>query len=123
MLLLFVLATVLGGLGGAVGSVLGNAFGRTGLFVGGLLGGLALSVLAARIAITRGWVSRERFAYTAVGAALGFLLAASIAVNTLSSPVGPLTSPLVIGLGAIAGAVYGRAGGARTDGSGDAPPS
>ena len=108
LVLLYLLATALGGFGGAVGSILGNAFGRIGLFVGGIVGGIALSVLAARIATARGWVPKEGFAYTAAGAALGFLLAASVAVNTLSSPVGPLFGSLLTGLGAVGGAAYGK---------------
>ena len=110
LFLLFVLCTALGGVGGAVGSILGNAFGRVGLFAGGLLGGLGLSLLAARIAQSRGWAPGARFLYPGAGAAVGFLLAASVAVNTLSTPLGPLGSTLLIGLGAVAGAVYGRKG-------------
>jgi hypothetical protein len=108
LVLLYVLATALGGFGGAIGSIVGNAFGRVGLFAGGILGGIALSVLSARIATARGWVPKERFAYTAAGAVLGFLLAASVAVNTLSSPVGPLVGSLLTGLGAVGGAAYGQ---------------
>ena len=39
---LFVAAMLLGGFGGVAGSAIGNAFGRTGLFAGGVLGGLIL---------------------------------------------------------------------------------
>lgn len=115
LVLLFVVSSVLGGFGGAFGSILGNAFGRIGLFAGGLVLGIALSLLSAKIAVARGWVAPDRFAYTAAGAVIGFLLAASVAVNTLSSPIGPLVSPVFIGLGSVAGAVYGR----RTVGQGE----
>lgn len=107
LLLLYIVSTVLGGIGGILGSMLGNAAGRIGLFAGGLLGGAVFSALAARIATVRGWVPKDRFAYTAVGAVVGFLLAASVAVNTLSTPIGPLAGSLLIGLGAVGGAVYG----------------
>jgi hypothetical protein len=40
---------------------------------------------------------------------VGFLLAAAIAVRTLSSPVGPVLSTLLIGTGALVGAAR-RAG-------------
>jgi hypothetical protein len=107
LLRLYLLATLLGGAGGAIGSILGNAGGRVGLFAGGLSGGAVLSLVAAVIASRRGWIPATRFRGAAVGAVLGFLLAASVAVNTLSSPVGPLLSPLLIGAGAVVGTVYG----------------
>ena len=100
---LFVLACILGGLGGLVGSILGGAFGQTGLFIGGFVGGVAIAPLTAKLALWRRWIVAAQYWSTAVGAAAGFLLAATIAVNTLSSPVGPLSSTLLIGLGAVAG--------------------
>jgi hypothetical protein len=41
---------------------------------------------------------------TAAGAALGFLAAAWIATHTLGSPIGPILSTTLIGLGALVGA-------------------
>ena len=101
---LFVLAVVLGGFGGFAGSVIGAAFGRTGLFVGGFLGGILIAPLTAWIAVRRQWVGAQNLLATAIGAAIGFAAAASIAVSTLSSPIGPLLSTLLIGTGAIIGA-------------------
>ena len=101
---LFVTAMVLGGFGGAAGSILGNAFGRTGLYAGGVIGGLVAALLVARTAVWRGWIERERFLPVALGTALGFVAAAGIAVSTLSSPVGPVLSTLLIGAGALLGA-------------------
>jgi len=100
---LFVLACILGGVGGLVGSILGGAFGQNGLFVGGFVGGAAIAPLSAKLALWRGWIAANQYWATAIGAAVGFLLAATIAINTLSSPVGPLSSTLLIGLGAVAG--------------------
>ena len=101
---LFVLACLLGGFGGFAGSVAGAAFGKTGLFVGGFLGGMLIAPLTAWIAVRRHWVDASSFLATAIGAAVGFAAAASIAVSTLSSPIGPLLSTLLIGTGAIVGA-------------------
>lgn len=109
--LLFITAMVLGGIGGFVGSVLGNAGGKQMLFVGGFLGGVLIAPLTARIAVWRRWAEPERLRWVAIGAAVGFLLAAAIAVNTLSSPVGPVLSTMLVGIGAVLGA--GR----------DAPPA
>lgn len=104
---LFIAASILGGLGGFLGSVAGNAFGKAGLFAGGFIGGVLLAPLSALLARKRGWIDASRTVHTAAGAALGFLAAATLAVNTLSSPVGPLISTTLTGLGAIAGARLG----------------
>ena len=90
--LLVLLACFLGGVGGFVGSVIGGAFGREGLFAGGFIGGIAIAPLSARIALWRRWIGPGQFWPTAAGAALGFVAAALVAVNTLSSPVGPVLS-------------------------------
>ena len=104
---LFITASILGGLGGFLGSVAGNAFGKAGLFAGGFIGGVLLAPLSALLARKRGWIDPSRVRHTAVGAALGFLAAATLAVNTLSSPIGPLIATTLTGLGAIAGARLG----------------
>lgn len=107
---LFALISALGGLGAVLGSILGNAAGKTGLFVGALLGGgiaVALGVqLAARLAL----VPTMRITHTTLGALGGFALAALVAVNTLSSPIGPVLSVALIGLGAVFGAARGPSG-------------
>jgi len=101
---LFITACILGGLGGAAGSILGNAAGRTGLFAGGMIGGLLGASLTGPIGRWRGWIGPERVRATALGAALGFLAAALIATQTLGSPVGPVLSTALIGIGALVGA-------------------
>lgn len=100
---LFLTAIIACGLGGAGGSIVGNAFGKTGLWVGGIVGGLAASSISSWIAAKAGWISPSRRARTTVGTAIGFLLAATIAVNTLSTPIGPALSTLLAGLGAVLG--------------------
>ena len=106
MLRLFVLACMLGGLGGFAGSVVGAAFGQRALFVGGVLGGILIAPLTAWIAARRAWIHREKRTATAVGAAAGFAAAAGVAVSTLSSPVGPVFSTLLVGVGAVVGAKW-----------------
>jgi hypothetical protein len=106
---LFVTACVVGGAGGMLGSILGNAMGHTGLFVGGVIGGVAAGFLTGRVAVWRRWVPQDRFWRTALGAAAGFLAAAGVAVSTLSSPIGPVLSTLLVGAGAVLGARGPRA--------------
>jgi hypothetical protein len=109
-IVLFLVACALGGAGGALGSIVGNAFGKSGLWVGGILGGLVASLLVARIALWRHWIARSQFRLTALGAAVGFLLACAVAANTLSSPIGPVMSTLLIGGGAVLGSLLTPSG-------------
>lgn len=106
---LFFTAVIFGGLGGALGSIVGNALGRTGLFAGGIIGGLLGAVATGRVAAGRGWVAPAGWSRVAIGTAFGFLLAAGIAVNTLSSPIGPVLSTVLIGVGAVLGARFASA--------------
>lgn len=107
-LYLFIAATLLGGLGAMFGSILGNSFGRTGLMMGAIFGGLMLSTMAVRIALRRKWIGPAQFRASVIGANIGFILAAVIAVRTLSSPVGPVLSAMLIGAGAVVGSRMGQ---------------
>jgi hypothetical protein len=100
---LFVTACLVGGAGGVIGSMLGSMYGKPGVIVGGVLGGLLAAPLTAGLAVWRRWVNRRRFHATALGTAIGFFAAAAIALLTLSSPVGPMLSTLLIGTGAVLG--------------------
>jgi hypothetical protein len=100
---LFLLLVVAGGSGGLAGSIVGAAFGPKALFAGGFLGGLIASPCAAFLAARFRWIESTDVKSTALGAALGFVAAATVAVITLSSPVGPLLSPLLVGAGGLAG--------------------
>ena len=104
---LFIVMCIVGGLGAAVGSVVGHSFGSRGLFIGAVVGGLLAVGLGARFAAWRGWIVQSQWRMTTLGGMLGFLLAAFIATRTLSSPVGPVLSPLLIGAGAVLGAAIG----------------
>jgi hypothetical protein len=103
-LYLFLVACFLSGLGGVLGSILGHAAGKPGLWIGGIIGGLLGAVAAAAIARRRRWIPHARFYRTAAGAMVGFMAAATLAVNTLSSPVGPILSTFLVGAGALIGA-------------------
>jgi fructose-specific phosphotransferase system IIC component len=112
---LFFLACALGGAGGALGSIAGHSFGKAGLWAGGILGGLLASMLVARIALWRRWIVRSQYWPTALGTVIGFLVACAVVVNTLSSPIGPIMSTLLIGAGAILGSLRARSAADRHD--------
>ena len=102
--LLFAVSCFFGGSGAVLGSILGNAAGRVGLFAGGVVGGLVGASLSSVVARRLGWIRPERLRSTALGATLGFLVAALIATQTLGSPIGPVLSTALIGVGAVLGA-------------------
>ena len=105
---LFVLFIAIGGFGAFAGSVAGGAFGKRALFAGGCLGGVVAVVAAAWLAERFAWIRPHERTGTAIGAAIGFVAAATIAVNTLSSPIGPVLSTLLIGAGALSGRAMSR---------------
>jgi hypothetical protein len=109
---LFAFLTIAGGIGGLVGSIIGAAFGeQRALFIGGFLGGPVMCAVAAWLAGRLRWIPAAEVKGTAIGAAVGFLAAATIAVNTLGSPVGPVLSTLCVGIGGLVGAsIGGRSG-------------
>ena len=100
---LFLLLVIAGGAGALAGSVVGGAFGKIGLFTGGFLGGTLASAAAAYLAARLKWIQPNERAGTACGAVAGFLAAAIVAINTLSSPVGPVLSTLLTGIGGLLG--------------------
>ena len=105
---LFALFVASGGFGGLAGSVLGAAFGKRGLFAGGYIGGVLAVIGGAWLAARLTWLPRVERTGAMIGAAVGFLAAATVAINTLSSPVGPLFSTLLIGAGGLCGRIVQR---------------
>ena len=101
---LFFTAIILSGGAAMGGSIAGSAVGQKGIWVGGVLGGLVGASLSSWLAAKLGWIANSQRARTTIGTAIGFLFAAAIAVNTLSSPVGPVASTILAGLGAVIGA-------------------
>ena len=103
-LMLWALVSVLGGAGTFLGSILGHLVGKSGLYIGAMLGGIAGVYIGTRIAHMRGILGLKRFWPATIGGWLGLVLAAIIAVNHLNTPVIPIASVLLIGLGAAFGA-------------------
>jgi len=103
-LLLFLFVCLLGGIGTFLGSVLGNAFGKTGLYTGAIIGGIVGVAVATKLAVSRKILGPKRYWPATIGGVLGLFLAAIIATNNMSTPIVPLASILLIGLGAVFGA-------------------
>ena len=103
------LSWLLSGIGAVGGSMLGHAVPRPGLFVGALLGGIAGVYVSVRFASWRGWVATSEQRGALLGGVLGFCVAATIAVSTIHTPVGPVLSGAFVGAGVLLGVGASRA--------------
>jgi peptidoglycan/LPS O-acetylase OafA/YrhL len=102
--LLFLLMCGFAGVATFLGSVVGHFLGTTGVFAGAISGGIVGVFVAARVAVSRQILGPKRFAGATIGGVLGLILAAEIATHNMSTPLVPLASILLIGLGAVFGA-------------------
>jgi hypothetical protein len=101
--LVFIAAWVLAGMGAVIGSILGNAAGKVGLFAGAIIGGIVGIGLAVIISSKLRWLpTSDRLAGFA-GGALGFAIAAPIAVSNLHTPVTPMLICGLAGVGSLLG--------------------
>jgi hypothetical protein len=104
----FLTAWALTGLGAVVGSILGNAVGRAGLFAGAVIGGLlGLSAAVAGLARLQ-WLAPEDRRGAFIGGAVGFAVAAPIAVTNLHTPVTPVLICGLAGAGLLLGVGVAR---------------
>jgi hypothetical protein len=104
---LFLLMMLMAGAGGATGSMAGHALGRGGLITGGIVGGALLVVAAGFLATRWRWLHAGQRVWAIAGGVFGFLLAVMVTLSTLSSPVGPALSTLLVGTGAVLGSMVG----------------
>lgn len=101
---LFITAALLCGAGGMLGSMAGHGIAHDpGLIAGGVLGVLITSVLTGWIATAAKWITVEQRSRTIIWTSIGSVLASLIATHTLSSPVGPILSTALAGIGALYG--------------------
>jgi hypothetical protein len=91
------------GCGAVLGSMAGAAVSRTGLFVGAAIGGLAGIAAAAALLAAIGWLPRADTRAAFIGGAGGFAVATPIAVFNLHTPVTPVLSCALVGVGALLG--------------------
>lgn len=109
--LAFALVSLAAGVFAVAGSILGGALAdQPGLFIGALLAGSLGVVLAGLVARKAGWIAPSGFRPATMGGVLGFLLAAAAAVygsQTFNTPVVPVLSVCLVGLGFLLGARRG----------------
>src|ERR1043166_4403343 len=97
--LLFLLMCFLAGAGGALGSMIGHGLGAGGTIAGGVIGGALGVVAAAFLAARWRWILAAQRLWTTVGGLVGFLMAVFVTLSTLSSPLGPVLSTSLAGIG------------------------
>lgn len=99
--------------GGALaGSILGGLLGNAALFIGGVIGGAGAVVMAVVVMVRFGWVAREVRLGAIIGGVIGFAIAAMLAVTNLRSPIVPILSSALSGVGVLLGAGFARKTGA-----------
>lgn len=103
---LVLLAWLLAGVGAVVGSILGNGGGQRWLFVGAILGGALATISAAWLASRLRLIGPQQVRGAAVGGLLGFAVAAPLAASNLHTPVIPVLSTGLPGLGTLLGALH-----------------
>ena len=82
-----------------------HGLGAGGLFVGGIVGGLLLVVAVGYLSERRHWIRQTQRLWVILGGVFGFVLACMVTLSTLSSPIGPILSTLLIGAGAVFGEI------------------
>jgi len=96
------------GFGAAAGSIVGNAAGPSGLKAGAILGGIAGLLIAVTIAGKLAWLpSRERTG-AFLGGLAGFAVAVPITLSNMHTPLIPIVSCGLAGVGALVGAGFAR---------------
>lgn len=84
--------------------MLGNATGGRGLYFGAVVGGVLGVYLAVRLARRFGWIKTPQIRGTLLGGIAGFGVAVPITLTNMSSPVVPVLSCALAGVGALLGA-------------------
>ena len=105
----FLVLVIATGIGAVVGSAIGSLIAHRILFLGGTVGGLSGSWLGAWLSARMNWIPGRGTLAVAVGASVGFACAVPIAVNTLHTPVGPMLSTLLVGVGGLVGRSLSKA--------------
>ncbi len=107
LLKLFLLSILLGGAGAVLGAAAGNTAGRGGLMGGGFVVGMAFVVASAYLAVRWQWIRPSQRIWTILGGVFGFGMAWMVALATIATPSALVFSTLLVGAGAVLGAVVG----------------
>lgn len=91
-----------------LGSMLGNVLGKPGLYIGAITGGICGILMVMIWARRYQLIEARNHVSTLIGATLGYIIGVVIAVNYLHTPVIPIVSTALVGIGAVIGSMLGR---------------
>jgi hypothetical protein len=100
-LFIFLIVCASAGIVAFLGSVIGGVIGQTPLFIGGTVGGLIGVWIGGWIAQRLRLIKEIEFKPTIIGGCIGFIIATVIALNNLHTPVIPLLSTGLTGIGSL----------------------
>ena len=103
----FLLTVLLAGGGAALGGVAGTNVGPGGLLVGGFLAGTMFVIVGGFLSARFRWIAPEQRLWCILGGAFGFALAWMVALATIMTPFALLAATVLVGVGAVLGAVVG----------------
>jgi len=102
------LLTILLAIGGtAAGGAAGMNIAPGGLLIGSFLVGAAFVVLSAYLSTRWKWITPSQKFWMMIGGGFGFMLACMVALATIAVPGGLLASSVLVGAGAVLGAIVG----------------
>jgi hypothetical protein len=104
---LFLLSILLAGAGSALGGAAGMGIGRGWLILGGFIVGGIFVVLGGFLGTRLHWIQPSQRLWSILGAVFGFAFAWMVALATLRVPGVLYASTLLVGIGAVLGAVIG----------------
>lgn len=103
----FLLTVLLAAGGAALGGAAGTNIGAGGLLLGGFLAGTVFVVVGGFLSARFRWIRTEQRLWCILGAAFGFTLAWMVALATIMTPGALIAASILVGLGAVLGAVVG----------------
>jgi hypothetical protein len=103
----FLLSVLLAIGGAAAGGAAGMNIAPGGLLLGSFVVGASFVVLSAFLSARWKWITPPQKLWMMLGGAFGFILACMVALATIAVPGGLLASSVLVGAGAVLGAIVG----------------
>lgn len=103
----FLLTVLLAAGGAALGGFAGTNIGAGGLLLGGFLAGTVFVVVGGFLSARFRWIRPEQRLWCILGGAFGFTLASMVALATIMTPGAMIAATILVGVGAVLGAVVG----------------
>jgi hypothetical protein len=103
----FLLTVLLAAGGASLGGFAGTNIGAGGLLLGGFVAGTVFVVVAGFLSAKFRWIKLDQRLWCILGGAFGFALAWMVALATIMTPGALIAASILVGVGAVLGAVVG----------------